>query len=110
MTRSTMHGHQAGDQALKVVADALRATTREFDRIARLGGDEFGALFVGVERDVVLQIDTRPRLFTTTDQRIALALAHHLAPLLAILHEQTGHSEPHSIGLPCAAAAGRRPA
>jgi diguanylate cyclase (GGDEF)-like protein len=54
-----VHGHQTGDQALRAVADALRATTREFDRIARLGGDEFGALFVGVERDVVLQIAQR---------------------------------------------------
>lgn len=54
-----VHGHQTGDQALRAVADALRATTREFDRIARLGGDEFGALFVGVERDVVLRIARR---------------------------------------------------
>jgi len=54
-----VHGHQTGDQALRAVADALRSTTREFDRVARLGGDEFGALFVGVERDVVLQIAQR---------------------------------------------------
>jgi Diguanylate cyclase, GGDEF domain/GAF domain len=41
------------------VADALRVTTRECDRVARLGGDEFGALFVGVEREVVLRIAQR---------------------------------------------------
>lgn len=35
------HGHDAGDAALVVVADALRATTRVDDAVARLGGDEF---------------------------------------------------------------------
>jgi diguanylate cyclase (GGDEF)-like protein len=35
------HGHDAGDAALVVVADALRATTRADDAVARLGGDEF---------------------------------------------------------------------
>lgn len=54
-----VHGHQAGDQALRAVADALRATTRDADHAARLGGDEFGALFVGFERDVVLRIAQR---------------------------------------------------
>ena len=54
-----VHGHQAGDRALRAVADALRATTREGDSVARLGGDEFAALFVGVERDVVLRIAQR---------------------------------------------------
>ncbi len=54
-----VHGHQIGDPALRAVADALRATTRECDRVARLGGDEFGALFVGVEREVVLRIAQR---------------------------------------------------
>jgi diguanylate cyclase (GGDEF)-like protein len=54
-----VHGHRMGDRALRAVADALRAMTRETDRIARLGGDEFGALFVGVEREVVLRIARR---------------------------------------------------
>lgn len=51
-----VHGHRTGDRALRAVADALRATTREADRVARLGGDEFGALFVGVDREIVLRI------------------------------------------------------
>lgn len=54
-----VHGHQTGDQALRAVADVLRSTTREADRVARLGGDEFGALFIGVEREVVLRIAHR---------------------------------------------------
>lgn len=35
------HGHAAGDDALRLTAEALRATTRESDIVARLGGDEF---------------------------------------------------------------------
>jgi diguanylate cyclase (GGDEF)-like protein len=37
------HGHAAGDAALKLVADVLRANRRT-DRCARLGGDEFVVL------------------------------------------------------------------
>lgn len=35
------YGHPAGDAALTVVADSLRAATRPHDLLARLGGDEF---------------------------------------------------------------------
>lgn len=35
------HGHAAGDDALRLAAEALRASTRESDIVARLGGDEF---------------------------------------------------------------------
>ena len=35
------HGHLAGDAALAIVADAIRATSRDYDICARFGGDEF---------------------------------------------------------------------
>lgn len=35
------YGHDVGDAALRLTADALRATTRNTDVVARLGGDEF---------------------------------------------------------------------
>ena len=37
-------GHAAGDEAIKRVADALRATIRTGDNAFRIGGDEFAVL------------------------------------------------------------------
>ena len=38
------YGHQAGDQALKVVAETLRNTIRDSDIVGRYGGEEFVVL------------------------------------------------------------------
>jgi diguanylate cyclase (GGDEF)-like protein len=40
-------GHDGGDDAIKAVADALRAATRASDVIARFGGDEFVVGWLG---------------------------------------------------------------
>jgi diguanylate cyclase (GGDEF)-like protein len=38
------HGHAAGDQAIRLVAQAFKGILRESDIVARWGGDEFVAL------------------------------------------------------------------
>lgn len=40
-------GHASGDEALKIVADALRRGAREEDTVARHGGEEFTVLLSG---------------------------------------------------------------
>jgi diguanylate cyclase (GGDEF)-like protein len=37
-------GHRAGDEALRLVAEVLRARARRSDSVGRIGGDEFGIL------------------------------------------------------------------
>ena len=44
------HGHDAGDRALKALADALRTGLRRSDDAFRIGGDEFAVVLSGASR------------------------------------------------------------
>jgi diguanylate cyclase (GGDEF)-like protein len=43
------HGHQVGDEALKILASILRNNSRKIDVAARLGGDEFVLLLLDTD-------------------------------------------------------------
>lgn len=58
-TINDTHGHLAGDDAIQVVADALRSATRESDIAARVGGDEFVALLSDTGDDGVRLVKAR---------------------------------------------------
>ena len=50
------HGHQAGDELLKLVASGIRAALRESDAIARIGGDEFAAILPNIAPAAVTHV------------------------------------------------------
>ena len=57
-----IYGHQAGDIALKLVAQSLHDTLRRHnDYIFRLGGEEFGLIYSGKSTDEILLTANRVR-------------------------------------------------
>jgi diguanylate cyclase (GGDEF)-like protein len=52
-------GHSAGDQALRALADALRATIRATDVACRLGGDEFAVILPGSTAEDAVKVAER---------------------------------------------------
>ena len=91
------HGHHAGDQLLKAVAERLRACVREGDTAARLGGDEFALLLdrAGGEADAMAVAD---RLVRDFEERIEVAgerLSVHVS--LGIAVGVPGHDDPDEL-------------
>lgn len=54
-----VHGHDSGDEVLRIVAEIVRANVRRDGQVARLGGDEFGLLLPGASRSDTLGVATR---------------------------------------------------
>jgi len=52
-------GHQAGDEALILVAQMLSEGVRKSDCVARLGGDEFGILLERANEESALETSSR---------------------------------------------------
>ena len=67
-------GHQAGDDALRLFSDVVRASMREQDMAGRWGGEEFGFLLVGASATEALRWTDRVR------ERLAEALANRSTP------------------------------
>lgn len=57
-----VHGHHAGDLALREIADVLRKNMRTSDVLARYGGEEFAALLINTPTEKAHEIGERIRL------------------------------------------------
>jgi diguanylate cyclase len=55
------HGHDIGDEVLRIVGEVLLANVRRDSLVARLGGDEFGLLLPGAGPHYAAAIATRLR-------------------------------------------------
>src|SRR5262245_50549579 len=65
-----MHGHEAGDRALRCLGDSLQRTIRLMDVSARIGGDEFAVILPSAELEKALVLAERIR------RRVADSLSH----------------------------------
>jgi len=55
-------GHHLGDEALKLIAEAIRTSIRKGDIVGRLGGEEFGVFLPQVSAEAAAAIAERIRL------------------------------------------------
>lgn len=81
-------GHHAGDQALKVIADLLRACVRDTDLPARLGGDEFAVLLPNTSAAVGSLV--AQRLLTALEQPVIIDRAPTILRVSIGLASTTG--------------------
>jgi diguanylate cyclase (GGDEF)-like protein len=74
-------GHEAGDVALRTVADALRRGARQTDRAARIGGDEFALLAPATALAEAFDLGERIRGLVAESERVAITISVGVATL-----------------------------
>jgi diguanylate cyclase len=62
-------GHVLGDKVIQLLAEHIRAATREGDLCARLGGEEFGIFLAGASLDEAAEIAERLRRDVSESER-----------------------------------------
>jgi diguanylate cyclase (GGDEF)-like protein len=70
-TINDTQGHQAGDELLVAVAEALRRSVRPEDTVARLGGDEFAVLMQGATEGIARRLAERLHAALRMPMRVA---------------------------------------
>ncbi len=86
------HGHRAGDEALRVVAGAIRGAMRQMDVVTRYGGEEFLAILPGAAIDCATLVAERTRrdisetIFRYDGKDMSLTVSVGVAQLAASEH------------------------
>jgi diguanylate cyclase (GGDEF)-like protein/PAS domain S-box-containing protein len=62
------HGHDVGDQVLKVVANTLALSVRPFDMVGRWGGEEFLGVFPHTDLETLCAIAERLRVLVSSSR------------------------------------------
>jgi diguanylate cyclase (GGDEF)-like protein len=75
------HGHAAGDEVLRQVADVLRSQVRHSDVVYRYGGEEFCILLAGTTTIEAGEVAERIRVAVS---RLALAFEHPLTVSIGV--------------------------
>jgi diguanylate cyclase len=74
-----LHGHDAGDEALRLVADAIRSAVRDSDLVGRLGGEEFGVFLWRTPQQRALEVAERIRAAVANAEFRPKGARHHLS-------------------------------
>jgi diguanylate cyclase len=75
------YGHQAGDEALRVIAQSLKQRLRETDFVARYGGEEFVTLLIGANAQQAFKVAEEMRkkvmesVFQAADQSVSITIS-----------------------------------
>jgi diguanylate cyclase (GGDEF)-like protein len=75
------HGHQAGDEVLRITASRLLAAVREEDTVSRLGGDEFVVLLPNLsdpqsaERTAERIVQSLAAPYSLADRQVAVTVS-----------------------------------
>jgi diguanylate cyclase (GGDEF)-like protein/PAS domain S-box-containing protein len=90
------YGHEAGDEVLKAVAEALRATARGADIVARLGGEEFVLVLPDTSPDMAARIAERLRLAV---EALSTAVAGQVIRVTASfgVAQRAAHERQHEV-------------
>ena len=92
------HGHQAGDDLLRHVAEVLSGRVRQTDTVARLGGDEFVVLLRGVEPEQARELAREiPGLVERTPVQIGDELVYASTSVGTALIEPGLHSQADAV-------------
>jgi diguanylate cyclase (GGDEF)-like protein len=80
-TINNIHGHPAGDQVLRAVAERVSTAVRTTDIVARVGGDEFVVIAPGTDADGAANLAAKICPQVSTPVRIG---AQRLTPSVSV--------------------------